>query len=316
MRSFAVRVAACCALALATVGPVRAQQLPDPTRFSVRLEMGGLNEARAWLDAGLPPDFAGDRIGNGLMIGAWTGNIPLMELFLSRGADINAANRNNETALMHAAWRGQVDAVRWLMEHGATLERPPRQWNALHYAVFAGHAQVVRYLLERGANIDALTNNGSSVLMLAIYEGHDDLAKSLLDAGASTAAKNDWGDGALEWAMRYDRINIARLVTTKEQFAAAAARSKASWGEGARSEPVPEDIAQLLRVREILQSRGLAVDKIDDQIAAARARHARARATPQSAPAALEIRARRKAPKDQEMRLVPGRKPRADSSTR
>ncbi|MBL8484146.1 MAG: ankyrin repeat domain-containing protein, partial [Rhodocyclaceae bacterium] len=282
VRTFAARAALCCALA-AAAGTVPAQSLPDPATFSVRLEMGGLSSAREWLDAGLAPDFMGASIGSGLMIGAWTGNIPMMELFLARGANIDAANRVNETALMHAAWRGHLQAVVWLVDRGATIERAPRQWNALHYAVFAGHPEIVRYLLERGADINALTDNGSSPLMLSIYEGHDDLARTLLTAGASTAAKNDWGDGALEWAMRFERTNIARLVATKEQFAAAASRPKQSWGEARRSEPVPEDIAQLLRVREILVSRGMSVAKLDDDIAAARARHVRARATPQGA---------------------------------
>ena len=57
---------------------------PSPTAFSVSMELGDMREAAAWLDAGLPPDFMGSRIGSGLMIGAWEGNIDLMRLFISR----------------------------------------------------------------------------------------------------------------------------------------------------------------------------------------------------------------------------------------
>jgi hypothetical protein len=38
-------------------------------------------------------------IGSGLMIGAWEGNMPMMDLFHSRGADINKANHLGEQAL-------------------------------------------------------------------------------------------------------------------------------------------------------------------------------------------------------------------------
>lgn len=133
-------------LLLMTNGFARAASLPDAVSFSVAIERGDLSLAREWLDAGLAPDFEGDAIGTGVMIGALEGNIPMMEPFVTRGADINKANRFGEQALLHAAWKGRLEAVRWLVEHGARLNRDGKQWAALHYAAFAGHAEVVGYL--------------------------------------------------------------------------------------------------------------------------------------------------------------------------
>jgi ankyrin repeat protein len=166
------------------------------------MELGDLRQAEKWLDAGMPPDYMGSRTGSGLMIGAWEGKIELMRLFVSRGADINKLNANGESAIALAAWRGQLEAVKWLLERGARINAAARQWSALHYAVFAGHAEVANYLIEQGADINAQTTNGSSVLMMAVYEGHRDLAHKLIEKGADRTPKNDWGDGALEWAMR------------------------------------------------------------------------------------------------------------------
>src|SRR2546421_301051 len=87
---------------------------PDAATFGVRIEKGDLQQARAWLDAGLNPDFVGDRVGTGLMIAAWEGNIAMMQLFVARGADVNRQNARGERALMHAAWRGNLEAVEWL----------------------------------------------------------------------------------------------------------------------------------------------------------------------------------------------------------
>jgi len=297
---------------LALAQPARAQ-LPDPVRFGVRMEYGDIAQAREWLEAGLDPDFVADRVGTGLMIAAWEGNIPLMELFVARGADVNKTNAAGEQALQLAAWRGKLDAVKWLLAHGAQINRAPLQWTALHYAVFAGHEEIAQYLIGRGADINARSTNGSSALMMAVYEGREELARKLVELGADRSIRNDRGDGALEWAMKHNRLGIARLVSEPPQFAAAASLPKQRWGEPVRSVPAAEaqtpaarkEIERLLGVRSILAARGLksGVDQLDRQIAALRAK-------PElDLPFAviLEISASRRAPREQKARLITGR---------
>lgn len=280
--------------------------LPDPVLFRTRMEVGDIEQARAWLDAGLDPNTQGDRIGSGLMVAAWEGNLDLMELFVRRGADIDRSNRRGETALMHAAWKGQIEAVRWLLANGARVEREPMQWTALHYAVFAGQEEIAALLLERGADLNARSPNGSSVLMIAVYEGREDMARRLLARGADVGVRNENGDGALEWAMKFNQPKIARLVAaTPEAFRVAASKPKADWAPQQKSEPLPKDIEDLLNVRSILAARRLSLDKIDRDIAALRAKHARAALKRDAPPPALlEISASRKAPEKQHARIV------------
>jgi uncharacterized protein len=303
-------------------------ELPDAAGYGVHLEMSDLPQLRAWLDAGLDPDFMADRIGTGLMFSAWFGDIPMMELLVARGADVNKANDLGETALMHAAWRGKLEAVKWLLAKGARVNNEPMRWSALHYAVFAGNWEVASHLLLNGADINARSTNGSSVLMMAVYEGHEPIVRRLLARGADPGIKNDRGDGALEWAFKFQRLAIARLVADPSEFALAANRPKAGWGAPQRSQPAgatppPEApavpgqassgselagrIDELDRLRNILAARGLAeaVRKMDGRIAALRAQ--RARAEREHTPAAvLEISARRASPEDQEMRIIFG----------
>ena len=172
------------ALSLASGSPVFSAgnpAAPDPVVFTNSMELGDVRQAETWLDAGMPPDYMGSRIGSGLMIAAWEGKIELMRLFISRGADINRMNGNGETAIILAAWRGHLEAVKWLVERGARINAPDRKWSALHYAVFSGHGAVADYLIEQGADINARSTNGSSVLMMAVYEGHQDLARKLIE---------------------------------------------------------------------------------------------------------------------------------------
>ncbi|MGH8764187.1 MAG: ankyrin repeat domain-containing protein, partial [Burkholderiales bacterium] len=258
--------------------------------YGARLEAGDIAQARAWLDAGLDPDYAAEHIGTGLMIGAWRGDIPMMELFFARGADVNRANAIGERALMHASWRGNREAALWLIAHGASVNSEPMRWSALHYAVFAGHADLAGVLLEMGADINARSTNGSSVLMMAVYEGHESLVKELLARGADRSIRNDRGEGALEWAFKFQHLGIARLVASQQDFAAAANQPKAQWGEPVRSVPKPATLAaapsgrlqELMRIRDVLASRGMtdAVAKMDRRIADLRAKEAASAAAP------------------------------------
>lgn len=279
--------------------------LPDPVRFGHAMELGDMFQARRWLDGGLNPEFEADRIGTGLMIGAWSGNIPLMELFLAHGGTVEHRNSLGETALLLAAWKGQTEAVRWLLDHGAAVNRPNGQWTALHYGAFAGHQDVVDLLLARGGDINARSPNGSSVLMMAVYDGHEAMAKHLLARGADPKVRNEWGDGALEWAVKFEHMALARAISTPEEFAAVANRPRSDWGLARRSEQAPAELERLLQIRRAMQAKGYSVERIDGRIAAARAKYARvaAQALPPSA-MALEISARRANPKDQSTRLV------------
>ncbi|MCL2022472.1 MAG: ankyrin repeat domain-containing protein [Betaproteobacteria bacterium] len=265
--------------------------LPEPARFGVEMELGNMAQAKAWLENGLPPDFMADRIGSGLMIGAWEGNVPIMMLFHSFGADVNLENEAGEQALLLAVWKGHSAAVEWLLQHGASLNRPPGKWSALHYAAFSGKKDLAADLLAKGANIDARSPNGSTPLMMAIYDGHVSIARFLLDAGANTRLVNEWGDGAMEWAMRYNQTAIARQIDP-EGFALLASQPKENWGKDTRSEAAPTELDKLLQARRHLIVRGISPTEVDRNIAALRARYARqAREDTPPRVSALEISA-------------------------
>ena len=283
---------------LAIALPVGANP-PDPVKFGITVESGDLRAVRAWLDAGLDPQFIADRIGTGLMIGAWEGNVPMMALFLSYGAGINARNKVGETALMHAAWKGHADAAKWLLDRRARINGDGLEWSALHYAVFAGHEDVARLLIERGADVNARSTNGSSILMMAAREGRDGLAKVLLDAGADPRVTNDHGEDAFIWAMRHGHAKIARAVGTPERFAAAA-RSPESFGPRVRSNPVPSRLDELIKEMRLAEAGGRLTPELQMAYLLAvrdlRRTAEVARDAQQGVPRAVEITARRGEP--------------------
>ncbi len=247
-------------------------EFPTPLEYGVAVEAGNSLAVRKWLDAGLPPDFLADRIGSGLMIAAWTGDLELMRLFLDRGADIRLANRYDEQALQLAAWRGHADAVRLLLERGATANRGGKRWGALHYAVFAGHADIARLLMAKGADVNARTPNDSTALMLAAREGQADIARALLEAGADTKPENEWGDNALAFAMRHKNYGIARMVSHPEEFARAVKQPEA-FGEAKTSVLAPPEIGDIVEKVRQAQAAGKPTAGLRKALAAAIALH-------------------------------------------
>ena len=245
---------------------------PTPLQFGIAVEAGNTWAVKQWLAEGLPPDYLADRIGSGLMIGAWTGNIEIMRLFLDRGANIHLTNRYDEQALQLAAWRGHADAVRLLLEHGAEVDRTGRQWGALHYAVFAGHAEIARLLIDKGADINARTPNGLTVLMMAAREGHADLARALLESGADTKFVNEWGDNALAFAMRNRNYGIAKMVSNAEEFARAV-KAPESFGAAKKSVPAPPEIGEIVEKMRQAQAEGKPTDALRKALYAALALH-------------------------------------------
>ena len=156
-----------------------------------------------------------------------------------------------EQPLQLAAWNGHLEAVKWLLDHGAELNRQGNSWGALHYAVFNGHQELANYLIARGAEVNAPSPNGSTPLMLAAREGREDLTKALLESGADPKSKNDWGDTALTMAMRYDHYRVGKMISSPEEFAIAVKAPKETFGEPTRSASAPSEIEELLRkIRE------------------------------------------------------------------
>lgn len=67
--------------------------------------------SKAFIDRAKPDGFTA------LMLAALNGNTAVVELLLNHGADLDAVDRNSNTALMHAASRGKYESAMSLMKH-------------------------------------------------------------------------------------------------------------------------------------------------------------------------------------------------------
>ena len=101
---------------------------------------------------------------------------------------------NAGDALDTAAFRGAVEAVRFLVEEDVIKDEGDKEdgWTPLMYAAQNGHSAVVQCLLEQGSDKDKTDNEGSSPLYITAQEGHSSVVKYLLEQGADIdKAAND-----------------------------------------------------------------------------------------------------------------------------
>ncbi len=106
------------------------------------------------------------------------------------GADIDARDHQNNTALILAAAEGNRDTVNVLLDGGAAIDVRGSQWStALHRAIIAGHRTVMEALLMRNADINSRNVEGKNAFDLVREMQPNWLEPILLKAATLTTAQ-------------------------------------------------------------------------------------------------------------------------------
>jgi len=142
----------------------------------------------------------------------------IIELLLKKGANVNARNSNNLTPFQLAVEEGREEIIKLLLQHGANVNSAysctyREGYTPLCIAVEEGHEKVVKLLLECGAKIDTHDKDGKTVLQIAVERGHLEIVKVLLKFGAIIDSQDTRGRTALHIASKagHEHIVIALL---------------------------------------------------------------------------------------------------------
>jgi ankyrin repeat protein len=135
---------------------IEASARGDAAEVQNRLNQGA--DVNAWVSEKTPLSEA-----------AYYGHTNIVELLVSKGADVNAKRtRSGHTALNGAAAKGRKDVVEFLLAHGAALNGLSGE-TPLHSAAMFGHRNVVEVLLAKGAEVNTLNSYGETALERAVY---------------------------------------------------------------------------------------------------------------------------------------------------
>ena len=123
-----------------------------------------------------------------------------------------------DEALGFAARSGRIDAMAFLLEHGANLDSAPNQATPLALAVLGGHRDAIDWLLVHGADSERKCGYGgpsgaTPLHFAAAWGGQFEAAKLLVARGADLRIHDDtYNAPASGWANHFQRQDIEAFL--------------------------------------------------------------------------------------------------------
>ena len=109
------------------------------------------------------------------------------EILIAHNADVNAKDNEDFTPLHCAARQGHEDVVEVLISRGADVNPTNECRKPLHWAVMGGHTSIVKLLIEKGADVNAEDCYSDVPL---VYARTREIGEILLDNGANPNARD------------------------------------------------------------------------------------------------------------------------------
>ena len=142
-----------------------------------------------------------------LMVAArWNRDSEVASVLLGAGADVNAREMFDFTALMYAAGHNTIKVVNTLLQAGAEVNAKEKNgMTVLMYAVkwscrSIPTFEIVNVLLDAGAEVNARDKYGTTALMVAASSCDAEVVTALLRGGAEANARDKYGTTALMYA--------------------------------------------------------------------------------------------------------------------
>ena len=131
-------------------------------------------------------------------------NKEVLQAIIDHGADVNATNEKNWTALMIASAMSNIDAINVLLKAGADPNIADAHGDTfLHDTVRTNYKkEVLQAIIDNGADVNATNKNNWTALMIASAMSNIDAINVLLKAGADPNIADAHGDTCLHDAVR------------------------------------------------------------------------------------------------------------------
>ena len=187
---------------------VNATSKHNKTALMIAYHNGNIDNIIVLLNAGANTDLCDDD-GDTLLHYAASGDCSkeILQIVIDHGSDVNATNKKNETTLMKACKKGNIDAMSVLLNAGADPHiADDYGCTLLHHAVTnACSKEVLATIIDQGVDVNATTKNNGTALMIAYHKRNIDIINVLLNAGANTdISVDDDGHTLLHYAATGD----------------------------------------------------------------------------------------------------------------
>ncbi|MCJ2015740.1 ankyrin repeat domain-containing protein [Methylobacterium sp. J-076] len=130
--------------------------------------MGHAEELAGLFGQGLPANLRNDKGDSLLMLAAYNGQVEATRAILEAGGDPELANDRGQTPLAGAAFKGSIEIARLLLAHGAQVDGVgDGSRTALMTAAMFDRMEMVDLLLAHGADPDFRDAAGKSAADMA-----------------------------------------------------------------------------------------------------------------------------------------------------
>ena len=181
-----------------------------PLSYAVLVSDAGL--ARLLLDKGADIELKNNWGRTPLsQIARETGNVDMLNLLITAGAQVNTFDKAENTPLILAAWKGFKAVVNVLLDNSTDLPATEDQLRELVvYAASAGMERLFDSLVTAGADLDFESKTGGSVLHDAAGGRSPQIVSRLLQLGKDLNEQDLYGRTPLHYAAEKGRVDVVR----------------------------------------------------------------------------------------------------------
>ncbi|KAF2905112.1 hypothetical protein ILUMI_01061 [Ignelater luminosus] len=149
-----------------------------------------------------------------LAVGNPNSTLETIELFLSKSPDLlELRTAKQNTPLISATQGGCEGIVQLLLSKNANIKaKDENGMSALHWASFKGYKGIAFLLLQNNADLEAEDNEGKTALIHAARNGHEEVVSILLFNKADRNVKDTSGLTAYDWARHRNHKGVVRLL--------------------------------------------------------------------------------------------------------
>jgi ankyrin repeat protein len=152
-----------------------------------------------------------------LMTAAGRGDLRIYSMMLAMGANPNATDKGQNTAVLMASYYEQREMVRRLIElHADVNVLGSLGFTPVGVAAMREDSEILKMLIEAGARLDVHDHAGGTPLLNAMRHQRDENFKLLLQAGANINIADGLGETPLMVAAQMGRLDYVEILLGKD----------------------------------------------------------------------------------------------------
>ncbi len=207
---------------------INKRDLQGYTPLTSAVRLGAFETTAYLLEQGAKVDLPDSDGWAPILLAVLRNDAPAIQLLLKKGATLDTRAPGGFTPLSVAVEEKKFDAAKALIEDGAKVDEavtakkitplmvvasePPPESRTRKLLQTSDSIAVARELVRRGANVNAVTVDGITPLMIAAARDNAPMIGFLLQAGAKPEARNGEGETARDIAAKNDNGSATRML--------------------------------------------------------------------------------------------------------